>query len=160
MDFKIEAVQDMFYKRSAKEEDKFFHHSKMSLRRFTAGVEARGWEAACFGQPRAVLCHCLLQKHGRDSPCQSCGHPALLTCFSFSPVCTPCPPWHNLSFLFGWFALAIGWQSCDGSMCKGLSGWCAGGELDSGRTEKLQSVLGNGKLKIWGTIWGSAVSKL
>ena len=38
-------------------------------------------------------------------------------------------------------------------MIEGLSGWCAGGELDSGRTKKphvtvLQSVRGNGKLKI------------
>lgn len=32
----------MFYKRSSKEEDKFFHHSKMSLKRFTAGVEEGG----------------------------------------------------------------------------------------------------------------------
>lgn len=43
----------MFYKRSSKEEDKFFHHSKMSLRRFTAGVEERGSPGLSFAAAEA-----------------------------------------------------------------------------------------------------------
>lgn len=120
----------MFYKMSSEEEDRFFHHSQMSLRRCAAGVEQGG------RAPQGSILCCLwsteLQGH-----CSL--HPLLL-----------CPFVHALSSLMQ--VVVCIWGLPGGSGLVGQRAqcqWCAESELDSGRRE-----FGNNQLRTGEKFWG------